>query len=157
MALSAVSTTTAAATTAVSTETATRATFDLRTSFVYIQVPASQTAAIQSGNGFFALGVVRHLNKSKTAGLARSPVTNQGDLVHGAMRFKKCPQLLFGCTKVQVSYVNVFDKRPFRPNYLNSFTEMRTFFCSKFVGNAGASTVTTYKDRLYQYEFNFLE
>src|SRR5439155_22240911 len=133
MALSAVSTTTAAAAataTAMSTETATRAAFDLRTSFVHIQVSAPQTAAIQRGNGFFALGVIRHLNKSKTAGLARSPVTYQSDLVHGAMRFKKCPQLLFCRTKVQVSYVNVFHKRPFRPNYLNSFTEMRTFFCS---------------------------
>jgi hypothetical protein len=66
-----------AATTTVSSATASTATFPLRTCFVHHERATEKVPAVEGGNHLFSFRVVAHFGKTKAARLARKTIPKQ--------------------------------------------------------------------------------
>jgi hypothetical protein len=116
---SATATTSATATAAEATTTAAAtatesAALRLGTRFVHRQLPSVESASVQLRHGRIRLGIIRHLDKRKSAGLAAVAITNDIHLVHCA-KLRECrAQTLFVCMETHIAYVNVFHENLFK-------------------------------------------
>src|SRR5438094_3318901 len=93
---------------ALTSETATAATFSFRTGFVHVQRPAVDFLAIESGNRTIRFSIVAHFDESKSSGLPRVPVGDEVHTLHAAICLKQGSNRIFSGSKAEVSYKNVF-------------------------------------------------
>lgn len=85
----------AAATATIAAATAATATTEgallTRTSFIHIQLAASEVSAIQRVDSTLGFFVVGHFNERKAARAASFTVRDDADAVHGSICFKQAP------------------------------------------------------------------
>jgi hypothetical protein len=104
---SAATTTAAEAATPAATTTAARATSALRTSFIDVKRSAANIFPINRVNRALALGIVRHFNEGKAAGLTGITIGDNIYTIHTAVRLEQRTDVLFGCAETQVTYKNI--------------------------------------------------
>ena len=100
--------TTTAAAFAAATAAAAESTVFFRTGFVDIQRTAVKLPAVQLGNRPVAFGIICHFDEPETAGLSGVPVGHHTHAINGTVRFKHGANRIFGSTKAEISYKNVF-------------------------------------------------
>src|SRR5689334_11592600 len=86
------------------------ATLGLGTSFINIQVPAIQVAAVEGGNCLVGLRGVRHFDKGEAAGATGVAIGHDVDTVHVAVRLEQGANRGFSCREIQVSHEDVFQE-----------------------------------------------
>jgi hypothetical protein len=89
-----------------------RATFagmpiQLRTGCIHIDGPSVEFGAVQGCDGFFRVGIVRHLDERKAPGLARLPIGHDPESFHGSMFLKYGPNVLFAGFRTEVPDKNI--------------------------------------------------
>jgi hypothetical protein len=95
---------------AASATTAAKSAISFGTRFVHRQLTSIQSAAVQLCHSRFGFGVVRHLDKGKTARLAAVAVAHDVDIVHGSELRKRCPQTIFVGLETHIAYINIFHR-----------------------------------------------
>ncbi len=98
--------------TAATESAATAAIAFLRSRHIHFESAATDFRSIQRGNGFVRLGIIAHLDETKSARAAGIAISNDTDTVHCPMRLKCLAQFLFRCRKRQVANKNVFQSDP---------------------------------------------
>jgi hypothetical protein len=76
-------------------------------SFVYIQRPAVQVTAVESGNGLFSLAIIDHFHEAKASGLSGVPVGNDVYSIHCAVLLEYGSNGNFRGIEAEVSYKNI--------------------------------------------------
>jgi hypothetical protein len=75
--------------------------------FIDIEGTTAHFVTVETADGLIAFGVVGHLDKSKTTGLAGFAVRNDADAVDRTVRFKERADILLGRPKAEIAYKNV--------------------------------------------------
>ena len=110
----------AATTAAAAITTAATATVFLRAGFIYIERPAVQFAAVESGDSLIALGVIGHFHETEPSGPSRFTIGHHANARHRAVRLECGPNCVLGCSEAEVSYEDVFQFES-----LSEFAEQR--------------------------------
>jgi hypothetical protein len=75
--------------------------------FVDVESAPAHFVTVQTADCLIAFGVVGHLDKSKTAGLAGFAIRNDADAVDRTVRFKERADILLGGPEAEIAYKNV--------------------------------------------------
>ncbi|HTM38582.1 MAG TPA: hypothetical protein VL156_17655 [Terriglobales bacterium] len=78
------------------------AAFHFGTSFIYIESSASQLRAVQLGNGFLALLVVRHLHKRESTRPSGIAIRHHRHSIHLAELCEKLTKVIFSNVEIEM-------------------------------------------------------
>lgn len=85
----------AAATSTLATAATATGTVALGSSFVDIDLAAADLAAVEGGNGFFAVFGIHHLDKTEATGASGFAIGHDADAVYLSVRLENLTELVF--------------------------------------------------------------
>src|SRR5437879_134366 len=88
--------------------------------FIDVDGSPTKVGSIQSRNGLFGLGIVRHFNESEASRLPRITVGDQVHTLHRAIRFEKRTEILLSSSETEVPDENIF--------HLSSFSNLKAAY-----------------------------
>jgi hypothetical protein len=69
--------------------------------------------AVQSGDCFSTLTIIRHLDEAKALGFARVTISHDAYTINGSVRLKQGPDVEFSSLETEISYENILHRFSF--------------------------------------------
>ncbi len=88
-------------------------------SFVDVDTPPSELGAIERGDCFFTVFVIRHFHKSEASRTTRVTICHDRGAIYRAVWAKQLAQIVFGGVEIEIAYKDVLHDYPLFVSYLN--------------------------------------